>query len=113
MKEESEMPRAVRKNIEAPVEVVPQVEESPSVKVDDKGRLTEVNKSMEEIDSLGLKTKSAVIRYLLSQGYAPSAVAKFLGIRYQFVRNISVQNLKRGPREQIGSPEGAEPGPNK
>jgi len=88
------------------------IEQEPEVEVisppvDDKGRFTEVNMSMEELDGLGLKTKSAVIRLLLSRGYAPSAVAKFLGIRYQFVRNISVQNLKRGPREQIGSPEGA------
>ena len=63
--------------------------------VDEKGRKTVVGYSMEELDGKGLKNKSQTIRFLLADGYSPSAIAKFLNIRYQFVRNVSVQPLKR------------------
>lgn len=51
--------------------------------------------SYEEIDKLGLKTKSQIIRHLDSVGYSKSAIAKFLNIRYQHVRNVLTQTLKR------------------
>jgi len=41
------------------------------------------------------KTKSAVIRYLDSQGMTRGAIAKVLNIRYQHVRNTLVQPLKK------------------
>lgn len=41
------------------------------------------------------KTKSAVIRYLDSQGLKRGEIAKLLNIRYQHVRNTLVQPLKK------------------
>lgn len=41
------------------------------------------------------KTKSAVIRYLSSQGMSRSNIATLLGIRYQHVRNVLTQPLKK------------------
>lgn len=63
--------------------------------VDDKGRKTEVKMSMEELEKKGLKNKSQVIRYLAGEKYAPAAIARFLDIRYQHVRNVLNQPLKR------------------
>lgn len=63
--------------------------------LDDKGRKTSVEYSMEQLDKMGLKNKSQVIRFLHSEQHAPSAIAKFLNIRYQFVRNVINQPLKR------------------
>jgi uncharacterized protein with HEPN domain len=41
------------------------------------------------------KTKSAVIRHLTSLGKSRSEVAKFMGIRYQHVRNVLTQPIKQ------------------
>lgn len=41
------------------------------------------------------KTKSAVIRYLDSQGWKRGQIAKFMEIRYQHVRNVLTQPLKK------------------
>lgn len=41
------------------------------------------------------KTKSSVIRFLTSKGWDRSKVAKFMGIRYQHVRNVLTQPLKQ------------------
>ena len=41
-----------------------------------------------------LPTKSAKIRYLASQGWTRSQIAKFLGIRYQHVRNVLITPVK-------------------
>lgn len=76
---------------EAVVEVVERVRPPK----DDKGRFTEVDMSMEELGTKNLKTKSAVIRYLAGEGFSPSAISKFLDIRYQHVRNVLTQILKR------------------
>ncbi|MDX2143393.1 MAG: AbrB/MazE/SpoVT family DNA-binding domain-containing protein [Rhodospirillaceae bacterium] len=40
----------------------------------------------------GLSTKSAKIRALDGAGYTRSQIAKFLGIRYQHVRNVLIQD---------------------
>jgi len=40
-------------------------------------------------------TKSKVIRYLDSQGYKTADIARFMGIRYQHVRNTLIQPLKK------------------
>lgn len=42
-----------------------------------------------------LKTKSAVIRHLTSLGWKRGQIAKELGIRYQHVRNVQLQPLKK------------------
>lgn len=42
------------------------------------------------------KTKSAVIRHLINnEGRSRGAVAKFMGIRYQHVRNVIIQPVKK------------------
>ena len=81
----------------------------PVVAVDDKGRKREVQMSMEQLETLGLKNKSQVIRYLAGENHSPSAIANFLGIRYQHVRNVLTTQLKR-PEAAPTQPEAvAEP----
>jgi AbrB family looped-hinge helix DNA binding protein len=45
----------------------------------------------------GLTTKSDKIRALSESGYSRGEIAKFLGIRYQHVRNVLVQSAKKSP----------------
>lgn len=53
------------------------------------------------------KTKSAIIRYLVvDQKHTVKDVAKALGLKYQHVRNVSTQVLKRGPNEDFHLAEG-------
>lgn len=40
-------------------------------------------------------TKSNVIRHLSSEGYKRADIAKMMNIRYQHVRNVLVQPLKK------------------
>lgn len=42
-----------------------------------------------------LKTKSAVIRHLDSLGWKRGKIASFMNIRYQHVRNVLIQPLKK------------------
>jgi len=51
--------------------------------------------SYEELDKAGVKSKSQIIRYLNSLGYSRAAIAKFLNVKYQHVRNVLVAPLKR------------------
>jgi len=44
-------------------------------------------------------TKSAAVRYLVNQGFAIKDIAKHLDMRYQHVRNVANNPLKRGPNE--------------
>jgi hypothetical protein len=41
------------------------------------------------------KTKSSVIRYLSSQGMSRGDISRFMNIRYQHVRNVLTQPLKK------------------
>lgn len=41
------------------------------------------------------KTKSSVIRFLSTEGMKRSEIAKFMNIRYQHVRNVLTQPLKK------------------
>src|SRR3954471_10327836 len=53
--------------------------------------MTKVDSGQEDAMShvvAGLKTKSARIRALAKVGYARADIARFLGIRYQHVRNV-------------------------
>lgn len=43
-------------------------------------------------------TKSATIRHLAELGWSRSEIAKAMDIRYQHVRNVLIQPLKRGPQ---------------
>lgn len=56
------------------------------------------------------KTKSAIIRYLTSQGHEVKSISRHLGMRYQHVRNVAKSTLKRGPNEDWRKPylEGAQ-----
>jgi AbrB family looped-hinge helix DNA binding protein len=55
----------------------------------DEARMKELTK--------GLATKSAKIRALSEAGYSRGDIAKFLGIRYQHVRNVLVQAAGKAP----------------
>lgn len=48
------------------------------------------------------KTKSAVIRFLHSQGYKVGEIAKFMGIIYQHARNVIKQPQKKSA--QVAAP---------
>ncbi len=52
-------------------------------------------KKMVEV-TRGLPTKSAKIRALDAEGFSRSEIAKFVGIRYQHVRNVLVSAQPRG-----------------
>jgi hypothetical protein len=50
------------------------------------------------------QTKSAIIRYLISKGYSVKDISKHTGFRYQMVRNVTTNPLKRGPNEDWRQP---------
>jgi AbrB family looped-hinge helix DNA binding protein len=54
----------------------------------------------------GLATKSDKIRVLSEHGYSRGDIARFLGIRYQHVRNVLVQSSPKRPAS--GTPPGFE-----
>lgn len=76
--------------VEAPVEV----EELPAPPAVIELVLEPVTFDLEAL-MMEHKTKSNVIRFLTSQGQTRSQVAKFMGIRYQHVRNVLTQPLKQ------------------
>jgi hypothetical protein len=41
------------------------------------------------------KTKSGIIRFLAAEGHARGPISKFMGIKYQFVRNVLITPLKK------------------
>lgn len=45
------------------------------------------------------KTKSAIIRWLFEEGHTVKEIAKQYGFKYQHVRNVLTNELKRGPNE--------------
>ena len=47
------------------------------------------------------KTKSAIIRYLHSKNFAVKDIAKHMNTKYQHVRNVLTNELKRGPNEKF------------
>lgn len=67
----------------------------PTVEVDAAGRKKKVTVTHEELEAKGLKNKSQVIRYLDGEGFSRSAIAGFLNVRYQHVRNVLITPLKR------------------
>ena len=64
--------------------------------VDASGRKKKVTITHEELEAKGLKNKSQVIRFLDSEGFSRSAIAGFLNVRYQHVRNVLITPLKKG-----------------
>ena len=85
-------------------DIVPTFEEShpgeslidAGPEVDASGRKKKVTVTHEELEAKGLKNKSQVIRYLDSEGFSRSAIAGFLNVRYQHVRNVLITPLKKG-----------------
>lgn len=63
--------------------------------LDASGRKKKVTVTHEELEERGLKNKSQVIRYLDSEGFSRSAIAGFLNVRYQHVRNVLITPLKK------------------
>lgn len=51
--------------------------------------------SWDEINLLGLKSASDIIRFLSRIGYQPAPIAEFLDVRYQHVRNVLIQRPKK------------------
>ena len=50
------------------------------------------------------QTKSAAVRFLINQGHEIKLIAKHLDMRYQHVRNVATNPLKRGPNEDWRKP---------
>lgn len=65
------------------------------------------NQSDMENITRNLKTKSEKIRRLGSAGFSRQVIADFLGIRYQHVRNVLVDEDRK---KRTGFSEGTEPG---
>lgn len=76
----------------AELEVIKEYEDE----LDASGRKKKVTITHEELEAKGLKNKSQVIRYLDSEGFSRSAIAGFLNVRYQHVRNVLITPLKKG-----------------
>jgi bifunctional DNA-binding transcriptional regulator/antitoxin component of YhaV-PrlF toxin-antitoxin module len=57
----------------------------------------------------GLKTKSDKIRALTAAGFTRTEIADFLGIRYQHVRNVQVQDERVGRAAPSLQPNMAQP----
>lgn len=55
---------------------------------------------MEEVIT-SLESKSAKMRALNEEGYSRSEIAKFLDVRYQFVRNVLVREEEKRERDPI------------
>lgn len=50
---------------------------------------------------LGMQTKSDKIRALAGRGFERADIARYLGIRYQHVRNVLVQDESKSAREAV------------
>jgi hypothetical protein len=57
-----------------------------------------VRKSIDELD-----TTAARIRFLLAAGFEKADVARVLGIKYQWVRNVSLQPVKAKVEVEVGN----------
>ena len=58
-----------------------------------------INQHRMEKLTKGLASKSEKMRALASAGYERADIARFLGTRYQFVRNVLVQDEERKSRQ--------------
>lgn len=57
----------------------------------------------------GLPTKAAKIRALDAAGYKRADIARFLGIRYQHVRNVLIRGAPQNERPAVHAASGNEP----
>lgn len=84
----SKSSKAIKTN-EAP-QTLEVVQGAPEVKVEPKTINYDYNKLLEEH-----KTKSGIIRFLSAEGHERGPIAKFMGIKYQFVRNVLITPVKK------------------
>lgn len=79
-----------------PVVEATETTEAATEEVDGKKKVEDIKLSDAQAKAYeDKKTVSAQIRYLNSEGFGRSAIAKFLGKRYQHVRNVLETPLKR------------------
>ena len=102
------LPKTVQEALERAEENAPPQEDLASfVKAmhgdDAAGKPQEGIPSMEYLREQ-FKTKSAIIRFLVNQGYSVVQIHKHTGWRYQHIRNVSTSPLKRGPNEDWRKP---------
>jgi AbrB family looped-hinge helix DNA binding protein len=64
------------------------------------------------VRDLAADTKSAKIRALAKAGYSRSEIANFVGCRYQFVRNVLVDEARKAERERADTVDVAAAGGN-
>jgi AbrB family looped-hinge helix DNA binding protein len=64
------------------------------------------HRQMEKLTQ-GLATKSEKMRALAGAGYARADIARFLGARYQFVRNVLVQDEARKSKQATAASDAA------
>lgn len=69
---------------------------------------TEMNRTVK-----GLEKKSDKIRALASRGYERADIARYLGVRYQHVRNVLVREAERQGTSASGKKPDSGPGPAK
>lgn len=69
--------------------------------------LTTTQQSEIEKVTKDLTTKSQKIRALAAAGWARADIARGLDIRYQHVRNVLIQPVKRAPTTSNTSPDSA------
>lgn len=62
--------------------------------------VAQVERTLEQVMEQ-YKTKSAAIRALLSEGMSRGAVAKFMNIRYQHVRNVDITPIKKATTVEV------------
>ncbi|MBC8267348.1 MAG: AbrB/MazE/SpoVT family DNA-binding domain-containing protein [Rhodospirillaceae bacterium] len=67
-------------------------------------------RAMEEVVT-SLESKSSKMRALNEEGYSRSEIAKFLDVRYQFVRNVLVREEEKKERDPISDQVSVPVGP--
>jgi hypothetical protein len=63
-------------------------------------------RAIDQVDVSDLETKSAKMRRYASQGFSRTAIAEYMGVKYQFVRNVLVAEEARAhssPRRDVDS----------
>lgn len=79
------------KKSEATAAIEPSVETTVMAQVDGKKQIEHDYQNLIETH----KSKSAVIRFLHNEGFERGQIAKFMGIKYQFVRNVLIVPVKK------------------
>lgn len=65
------------------------IEQAQQVEQTEVKQVEAIQHKLEDLMEL-FKTRSAVIRFLDSEGHSRGQIAKFMNIKYQFVRNVLI-----------------------